>query len=50
MTDREKKTLSKRYAALALQELVYDIEFENEPEEEILKPEKRKNNHIEIIQ
>lgn len=44
MTDLEKKSLFKKYSALALQELVYEIQFENEPEES--KPE---NNRVEVI-
>lgn len=45
MSDFEKQALLKKYSALALEELVYQIEFENEPEEK--KPE---NNRVEVIE
>lgn len=38
MTEVEKQSLFKKYSALALQELVYEIEFENEVDNE-QKPE-----------
>lgn len=44
MTEFEKQALLKKYSAYALQELVYQIEFENEEQE---KPE---NNKVEIIE
>jgi hypothetical protein len=45
MSDYEKQALLKKYSALALEELVYEIEFENE--EESKKPE---NNRVEVIE
>lgn len=44
MTEYEKQALLKKYSALALEELVYEIEFENE--EESSRPE---NNRVEVI-
>lgn len=44
MSEIEKQSLFKKYTALALQELVYEIEFENEAEED--RPE---NNRVEVI-
>lgn len=45
MSEFEKQALLKKYSSLALEELVYEIQFENEPEEK--KPE---NNQVEVIQ